>query len=507
MVFARVVYAMASQVTEKYIRPVEIADLVEGAVRGLYEEAGLTMPDDTRRALRRAADSTDRVGVLADARLALGKSPALTGPRAVFAAVAGFRHATDPNVALISPRTSSLASVEMDFRIGVELDGVSGTRWALYQLESGRHTGIAGLDPAVRRDAAPPATFPWRVKKVVPGSPAQRAGVRPGDVITHFNGAEVTPATAGKLFTAFAYPPTDFEPNATAPVPVKLNLRLRREGHPDPIRVELKTDSYNPESVFGVMRLPGGKWDCMLDREHKIGYVRVGPIESAADERLADLLAELTRQGCRGLILDLRWCPGGYVIEGSGIAGLFLPEGTVMARLVYRDPNDPGNRPSGRAGGGTKFLDVPLVVLVGSETTGGGELIAAALQDNKRATVIGQRTVGRAYISQAMPPEVGGLQFGGIQLKLTTGLTLRANGRPRHRLPNSQPTDEWGVRPEPGFEVPVTADVSAELGRWAELHALRPAESREALPFDDPAKDPFRLVALGHLRRVIGRGK
>src|SRR5262249_49858895 len=131
MVFARAVFALADQVARRYVRPVEVADLVEGAVRGLYEEAGLPVPDDTRWALRRAADSTDRVGVLVDAGLALGRSPALVGPRAVFAAVGGFRHATDTNVSLAAPRTSSLASVEMDFRIGVELDGVSGARWTL----------------------------------------------------------------------------------------------------------------------------------------------------------------------------------------------------------------------------------------------------------------------------------------------------------------------------------------------------------------------------------------
>src|SRR5262249_7663260 len=154
-----------TEVARKYVRPVEIADLVEGAVRGLYEEAGLTVPDDTRRALRRAADSTDRLGVLVDARLALGKSPALVGPRAVFAAVGGFRHATHPNVSLVGPRTTSLASVEMDFRVGLELDGVSGPRWLLYQLETGRLPGIPGLGGAARPDAPPPAAFPWRVKR------------------------------------------------------------------------------------------------------------------------------------------------------------------------------------------------------------------------------------------------------------------------------------------------------------------------------------------------------
>ena len=141
--------------------------------------------------------------------------------------------------------------------------------------------------------------------------------------------------------------------------------------------------------VFGVLRLPGGKWDCLLDREHKIGYVRVGPIEYGADERLAEMLADLAQQGCRGLILDLRWCPGGFVNEGTRIAGLFLPAGATIARMKYRIANEPGNRPDERAADGPKFADVPLVVLVGSETTGGGELIAAALQDSGRATVIG----------------------------------------------------------------------------------------------------------------------
>jgi hypothetical protein len=70
-------------------------------------------------------------------------------------------------------------------------------------------------------------------------------------------------------------------------------------------------------------------------------------------------------------------------------------------------------------------------------------------------------------------------------------------------LPTSQPTDDWGIRPESGLEVPVTADKSAQMRKQADLHALRPADSKEALPFDDPNDDPYRLAALTYLRKKL----
>jgi C-terminal processing protease CtpA/Prc len=500
LALAGLIYNLASQVARDYVRPVEVQELVEGAARGLYEEAGLPLPDDVRRAIRRSTNSTALVEALADARVALGNHPALTGYRAVFAAATGFRHATDPQCMPVSPRMSSFASVDLDFRIGLELDGATGTRWALYQVETGRLASVPGFGTPVHRDAPPPASFPWRVRRVIPGSPAQQAGVRPGDVITHLNGSEVTAETAGKLFAEFAYPPAGFDPMTGQPALVRRTLTLRRDGAAGPVKVTVDTLPYRPESVFGVIRVNSSKWDCMLDREHKIGYVRVGAIEEGADTRLEEMLTDLKQQGCRGLILDLRWCPGGFVAPGTAIAGMFLREGAVIAQMRYRDPSR-GGRPNEVAPpGGTKFTDLPLVVLVGSETAGGGELIAAALQDNGRAVVIGQRTVGRAYISNINDYGIGGLRY-----KVTVGASLRPNGKSRQKLPDSQPTGEWGVRPDPGLEVPVTADLSAELGRWADLHALRPASSREALPFDDPVKDPHRLAALAYLRKKLGK--
>ena len=113
--------------------------------------------------------------------------------------------------------------------------------------------------------------------------------------------------------------------------------------------------------------------------------------------------------------------------------------------------------------------------------------------------MIGQSTFGRATIQNSLPVE-----FGNLQYRITVGTSLRPNGKNRQRTPDSQPTDDWGIRPDEGLEVPITADKSAELRRQADLHGLRPADSREALPFDDPAEDPFRLEALKYLRLKLG---
>src|SRR5581483_10770715 len=121
---------------------------------------------------------------------------------------------------------------------------------------------------------------------------------------------------------------------------------------------------------------------------------------------------------------------------------------------------------------------------------------------NDRCVCVGQRTVGRASIQSAIDAGFAGLQF-----RVTTGFSLRANGKPRAKLPDSKPTDDWGVRPDEGLEVPITADKSAELRQQAELHSLRPADSTEALPFDDPAADPYRLAALTYLRKKLAGGK
>jgi C-terminal peptidase prc len=509
--FATLVNFAGQKVREMYMADVTMRDLITGAIRGLYEEAGQKMPDETLLALKNAGESsTDLLNVLIDARVRIGSLPALSGPHSLIAAINGFKHATDPYCGLASPRINSYVSVDFDFGLGLELDGASGQRMSIYRIERGVATGVyppTGMfGPVQKPDAVTsPASFPWRIRRIIPGGPAQRAGLHVGDLLTHLDGEEITAENANRLFAKLADPGQAIDPNTGRPLPVKRVLRFKR-GTDRVIPVTIETQSYTPESVFGVVRNAEGKWDCLLDRDAKIGYIRLGAVEQDCEKQVMEMLAELEKQGCKALIFDLRWCPGGYVTPGTNIASLFLKSGDVIAQVsVKRSPNGIAPLPETYRANlpfAGKFTSVPMVVLVGSETTGGGELIAAALQDNGRCEVMGQRTAGRASIQQST--DVG---FAQMQFKVTTGSTLRPNGKPRGRMPDSKPTDEWGIRPDPGLEVPVTPDVAAKVKSWAEEHALRPADSTTALPFDDPAKDPFRAAALAHLRKKLERSK
>jgi carboxyl-terminal processing protease len=506
--FARLVDMVAIEVKRKSaMEGLTEKELIAGAIQGLYEEIGLPVPDSIKEEVQQAKSAFALMDALANARIQLGNHPKLAGTRSLFAAMNGFRHATDSLSILISQRTNPNVTIEQDFGIGIELEGVSGTRWTIYQTEygiaSGRFAPVGYFGPVPRPDAVPsPAVLPWKVKSVVPGSPAQKGGVKPGDQITHLDGVEINADNANKLFAMFAIPRAAIFDPQTGRALSEDRIVVFRRNNGKPFEVALRNSIYNPESAFGVLRLKDEKWDCMLDRRAKIGYVRLGPIEQGVDEVIDTMIADLVAQECRGLILDLRWCPGGYVDPGLRTAGLFLKDGSVVAKMQYRDYQSGNSGDLLTPPGGGKYIDLPLVVLVGQETTGGGELIAAALRDNNRCVIVGQRSVGRAAIQNTI--EAG---FGGLQFKLTIGTSLRPNGKNRQRKPDSLPTGDWGIRPDEGLEVPVTLDKSMELHREADLQALRPLGDYQVLPFDDPNLDPYRLTALYYLRKKLASEK
>lgn len=481
--FARQVGVAAGMVSREYVRPVETADLYAAAVRGLYEAARRPRPDRFLRELAAAESEEARIDVLVRARAAVDGAPELADGRDLIAALSAFTPILDPHTKLIPAGalsgTRTLKAYGFEFNREAEAAPVPGA-----SSGPARNPGPNGVPPV-----------PFRVTVVKPGSPAQKAGLRPGDLVREIDGIPIGLDSADRAFAALHGPgPAAAEPGAHT-------LVVGRAGERAPRALRLRLAPFVPESLFGVTRKADNAWDYWLDRERRIAYVRLGAIEANSGEQLSELLHDLGE--IRGLIFDLRWCPGGYVDPAVEIASTFLDTG-LIARMKYRN-RDRGDNSEIHADGGLiryRAGDFPLLLLVNGETTGGGEMIAAALKDNGRATVAGTRTFGKASIQWTM--SLDGLP--GYQFKLTGGTYSRPNGKNLQRFPDSKPTDDWGVRPDPGYQSPTSAGLAIDLRELHERYALRPGGSREALELDDPAADPQRLRALKLMRGMVDEG-
>jgi carboxyl-terminal processing protease len=256
---------------------------------------------------------------------------------------------------------------------------------------------------------------------------------------------------------------------------------------------------FRVESVFGVTRYDDNSWNYWLDSDRKIAYVRLGNLTGSNEavgtpEELSDIVRALREDGLRGLILDLRWCPGGSLPGSTKTAELFLGEGTI-ATVQYRTQPEQVFRSTNE----DKHNDFPMVALINSDSTGGAELIAAALQDHHRAVVIGQRTHGKGNVQMLRPLGTIGV------LKVTSGTITRPSGKPLHRFPDSKPEDDWGVHPDPGHEFRLSAEASRALRAWCDEQMMRPGSSTKRLPLDDPLADPQRNAALETLAELMNR--
>jgi C-terminal peptidase prc len=482
--FARQVGTAAEIVSREYVRPVATGDLYVAAVGALYDAARRPRSATLLSDLKAAKSEPERLELVKQARAEVHGAPELADDRDLVVAVSAFTPVLDPHTTLLANAvvsgTATANAYGFDFEGEAQVVRRPSTR-------SGR--GGVALEQA---DATAVPPLPFRILGVKPGGPAQKAGLRPGDIVRQIDGIGADTHTGAKAFASLHGPGPDRANPGVHP------LAVDRAGDPLPLRLRLERTEFAPESLFGVTRRADNTWDYWLDRERRIAYVRLGPIENESGDQLSELLHDLGE--VRGLVFDLRWCPGGYIDPAVQIASTFLNSG-LIARMKYRN-SERGGTGELRADAGLiryKAGDYPLLLLVNGETTGGGELIAAALKDNGRAVVAGTRTFGKASIQWTM--SVQGLP--GYQFKLTGGMYTRPNGKNLQRFPDSKPADDWGLRPDPGYELPTSADLAKKLRELHQLYALRPGGSREAMDLDDPAADPQRFRALKLMRSLL----
>lgn len=335
------------------------------------------------------------------------------------------------------------------------------------------------------------------------GTPAYEAGVLAGDVILKIDGKDTD-----SIRMSEAVDMIQGEPGST------VLLTLRREGQPKPLDISIKRTIIKVPSVLGDRRLPGNdsEWDYFIDRKSRIGYIRLINFGKTTTQELQTVLQTLEKDDVQGLILDLRNNPGGLLRAAVEISDLFLTDGVIVSTKgrnhkdeVYRARMD-----------GTMLQrtgrPVPLVVLVNHFSASASEILAAALQDHKRAVVIGERSYGKGSVQNIIL-----MENDSSALKLTTASYWRPSGKNIHRFPDKKDfeaakidPDEWGVVPNPGFEVKLTEKERIEYMLYrSDRDIIRKAPKPPEKDKDGQPKKPFedRVLqkALDFLKSEIAR--
>jgi len=271
-----------------------------------------------------------------------------------------------------------------------------------------------------------------RIVSPLYGTPAYRAGLRAGDLIVSIDGR-----AADQMKLDDAVRALKGEPGSDVTVTVT------RSGSREQIVRKLTREMVHVETVLGEHRGSDDRWDFMLDTERRIGYIRVSSFSRDTARDLRQALDRLTAEKLNGLVLDLRFNPGGLLSSAIEVADMFVAEGRIVStqgRNVAEHVWD-AERP------GT-YEGFPMVVLVNRFSASASEIVAACLQDHKRAMVIGERTWGKGSVQNVIE-----LEEGKSALKLTTSSYQRPSGKNIHRFPDAKDTDDWGVRPNDGYEL------------------------------------------------------
>ena len=346
------------------------------------------------------------------------------------AAMEGVFRKLDDRSEFIEP--SQLRNYERDFKkefagIGVELDA---------ELSSGEIVVVAP----------------------VYGGPAWQAGIRSGDRIISVEGIETRGRNLSEIVAQFR-----------GEVGSQVELCIRKQGVGLNDRsviqdVTLSRQNITIESVRGDRRLPSGKWDWWLEGDPNIAYLRISHFSKRTDTEVAALIEKLVfKQPPRGLVIDLRGNSGGILEGGIALCNLFLEDGLIAAVTNDRSNNSNGKQLQQKwtATAGQVLKGVPIAVLVDEFTASVAEIVAACLQDHKRATIVGSRTFGNASVQT-----ITTLSSGPGAIRLTTNEYQRPSGTSLNRLSTSTESDAWGVRPDSNFALSPTRKQLEDWITW-----------------------------------------
>ncbi|MBN8927689.1 MAG: S41 family peptidase [Rhodospirillales bacterium] len=244
-----------------------------------------------------------------------------------------------------------------------------------------------------------------KVVSPIDDTPAARAGMKPGDLITAIDGKTVQGLTLNEAVDKMRGPPNS-----------KITLTVKREGVDKPIEVPLTRETIKIQVVKSRMEPDG------------IGYVRLSQFSERADSELKAAVRNLKQQNggkLRALILDLRNNPGGLLDQAVAVSSDFVDQGEIVStRARHAEDSQRWN-----AKGDDLIPGVPLVVLINGGSASASEIVSGALQDHHRAVLLGTRSFGKGSVQTVIPlPGNGAMRLTTARYYTPSGRSIQALG-------------------------------------------------------------------------------
>ena len=243
----------------------------------------------------------------------------------------------------------------------------------------------------------------------IKGSPAEKAGIQPGDYIISVDGVTYT----GEQMT-------EASNNIKGEEGSKVKIQILRDD--ETLEFELTRENIKVNPVEGEVL------------ENNIGYIEFSSFDDGTAEEFKTKFQELEAQGIKSLIIDLRNNGGGIVDEALEIANYILEKDSVILYEVDKDNNETVEKTTD-----DPIINMPIVVLTNENTASSSEILAGALKDHKKATIVGEKTYGKGVIQQLLTlPDGSGL-------KITSE---------KYLTPNRTEINKVGIEPDEKVELP-----------------------------------------------------
>jgi C-terminal peptidase prc len=468
---ARVLHGIR-MVQENYVKELNKGEMVGWAVQGLYRRIEQKrVPQEIKPKLDKVKELGDDelMTLLADVRELVGKREDLADNKDVDISLIMMTSHLDPYTTYIDKET-------------------------LGEFKRGTDATFTGVGIQIRKDTI---TDNLLVVTPIKGSPSYRAGILAGDQITTITremDSEGTPLDKPEVLYTKDIKLQDAVEKILGKAGTKVKLTIQREGSDKPLVFNLTRGAIQVETVFGVKRIKNDDWDYYIDPDNRIAYVRLASFARNTFRDLKKVMADLTDQGVKGFILDLRFNPGGLLQSAVDISDIFIDDGSIVTirPRVGQEHTFYGER----AG---SLLNFPMVCLVNNGSASGSEIVSACLQDHKRAVIMGERSYGKGSVQNIVD-----FKPTGAQIKMTTASFWRPNGKNLNKSSTKGTDDEdWGVRPDKGFLIELSRKERDDLATYLRDVEIIP---RRDLPAKEPKevfKDRQLDKALDYLRGQI----